>query len=167
VPLRCDEEQAWRKLAGWRARYGRQLLTMAALFDAVPTPWLAQAQFVQYRPPLRAIGRADDDERTTRRAAGPHLPTIWAEGPGCRYARAAGRIGGVFWALASRRVAGEQSDGMHLPGQSEVVNVLTGTSGLTGAAGEPTGAGKAGSRNFPGGAQRCANPPDDWRLTTW
>lgn len=63
VPLRCDEEQAWRNFARWRARYERQLLTMAALADAVPTPWLEQAHFPQHRPPLRVIGHAVDDER--------------------------------------------------------------------------------------------------------
>jgi hypothetical protein len=63
VPLRCDEEQTWRNFARWRARYERQLLTMAALVDAVPTPWLAQAHFPKYRPPLRATGHAVDDER--------------------------------------------------------------------------------------------------------
>jgi hypothetical protein len=63
VPLRCDEEQTWRNFARWRARYERQLLTMAALVDAVPTPWLAQAHFPRHRPPLRVIGHAVDDER--------------------------------------------------------------------------------------------------------
>jgi hypothetical protein len=63
LPLRCDEEQAWNNFARWRARYERQLLIMATLADAVPTPWLAQAHFPQHRPPLRAIGRAADYER--------------------------------------------------------------------------------------------------------
>jgi hypothetical protein len=63
LPLRCDEEQAWHNFARRRAQYERQLLTMAALADAVPTPWLARAHFPQYRPPLRAIGRAADYER--------------------------------------------------------------------------------------------------------
>jgi hypothetical protein len=63
VPLRCDGEQAWHSFARWRARYEQQLLTMAGLVDAVPTPWLARANFLQYRPPLRSIGRAVDDER--------------------------------------------------------------------------------------------------------
>jgi hypothetical protein len=57
VPLRHDQEQIWSSFARSRARYERQLLTMAALVDAVPTPWLAQEHFLQYRPPLRAIGR--------------------------------------------------------------------------------------------------------------
>jgi hypothetical protein len=63
VPLRCDEEQAWRNFARWRARYERQLLTMAALADAVPTPWLPQADFPQHRPPLRAMGHPVNNER--------------------------------------------------------------------------------------------------------
>jgi hypothetical protein len=63
VPLRCDAEQAWRHFARWRARYEPQLLTMAALADAVPTPWLAQEHFPQYRPPLRVTRRAVDNER--------------------------------------------------------------------------------------------------------
>jgi hypothetical protein len=63
VPLRCDEEQAWRNFARWRARYERQLLTMAALADAVPTPWLPQAHFPRHRPPLRVSGHAANDER--------------------------------------------------------------------------------------------------------
>jgi hypothetical protein len=58
VPVRCDEEQMWRRFAGWRARYERQLLTLATLADAVPTPWLARAQFLKGHPPLRAMGRA-------------------------------------------------------------------------------------------------------------
>jgi len=58
VPVRCDEEQMWRRFAGWRARYERQLLTLAALADAVPTPWLARAQFLKGHPPLRAMRRA-------------------------------------------------------------------------------------------------------------
>jgi hypothetical protein len=63
VPLRCDEQQVWRSYARWRARYERQLLTMAGLVDAVPTPWLAQAHFLHHRPPLRAIRRAADDNQ--------------------------------------------------------------------------------------------------------
>jgi len=63
VPLRCDEEQAWRNFARWRAQYERQLLTMAALADAVPTPWLPQTDFPQHRPPLRVTGHAVDNAR--------------------------------------------------------------------------------------------------------
>lgn len=63
VPERCDEEQAWRRFAGWRERYERQLLVMAALADAVPTPWLAREHFLQKRPPLRAIRHPARDRR--------------------------------------------------------------------------------------------------------
>jgi hypothetical protein len=63
VPLRCDEEQVWRHFAHWRVRYEWQLLTMAALADAVSTPWLMQAHFPQHRPPLRVVRHVADSER--------------------------------------------------------------------------------------------------------
>jgi hypothetical protein len=63
VPLRCDAEQVWNNFARWRAQYEQQLLILATLADAFPTPWLTRAHFLQHRPPLWRIGRAADGPR--------------------------------------------------------------------------------------------------------
>jgi hypothetical protein len=49
--------------ARWRAQYERQLLTMATLADAVPTPWLARTLPATRQRPSPRLWRSPGDGR--------------------------------------------------------------------------------------------------------
>src|SRR4029077_14179199 len=39
VPLKADQDQAWRDFAGWRVNYDTVLLALANIVGAPPAPW--------------------------------------------------------------------------------------------------------------------------------
>ena len=49
VPLKADQEQAWRDFAGWRVNYDRVLLALAGLTMAPPAPWSSDRGLVEYK----------------------------------------------------------------------------------------------------------------------
>ena len=55
LPLVPDRDQAWRDYAGWRVNYDTVLITLAALIDAPPAPWVSDRTAL--RPPPKLIRR--------------------------------------------------------------------------------------------------------------
>ena len=53
LPLRSDQEQAWRDFAGWRVNYDVPLLALCALADAPATSWSSDRIDGYHRPTLR------------------------------------------------------------------------------------------------------------------
>jgi hypothetical protein len=56
VPLKPDQEQAWRDYAGWRVNYDRVLLALAALTMAPPAPWSSDRGRVEHQRRIRHKG---------------------------------------------------------------------------------------------------------------
>jgi hypothetical protein len=52
VPLKPDQEQAWRDFAGWRVNYDRVLLALAGLTSAPPAPWSSDRGLVEHKLPM-------------------------------------------------------------------------------------------------------------------
>lgn len=60
VPVKADQEQAWRDFAGWRVNYDRVLLELCAVVQPPPAPWSSDrmADRPRYRS-RRAAARED------------------------------------------------------------------------------------------------------------
>lgn len=55
LPLVADRDAAWRTYAGWRVNYDTVLITLAAMIDAPPAPWVSDRTAL--RRPSRLIRR--------------------------------------------------------------------------------------------------------------
>lgn len=55
LPLVPNRDAAWRAYAGWRVNYDTVLITLAALIDAPPAPWVSDRTAL--RPPSKLIRR--------------------------------------------------------------------------------------------------------------
>jgi hypothetical protein len=51
VPLKADQDQAWRDFAGWRVNYDRVLLALAELAIIPYTPWISD-RYIDNAPKL-------------------------------------------------------------------------------------------------------------------
>jgi hypothetical protein len=55
LPLVADRDAAWTAYAGWRVNYDSVLITLAAMIDAPPAPWVSDRTAL--RPPPKLIRR--------------------------------------------------------------------------------------------------------------
>jgi hypothetical protein len=53
VPVRADQDQAWRDFVGWRVNYDTVLIRLAALVMAPAQPWVSDRSVVGWTPRVR------------------------------------------------------------------------------------------------------------------